>query len=241
MRWNPRKGIQFLPVGSQNGNSDLYRRLTMRKSLIVLVTLVLGLTTLSFANVTAVSSQVFLQASSQADLSCSPVVNSNGQSQGATLNPLSSSVSALSQCNGALVNSFADVAATFASANAGSIGFGNIGWSTSNVSLGSAVPYLGLDYNYSFFANANELLNLSYAIAGGGDLGGFGLNGFSVNLVGPNGNFNFLALNTSGVLSWNLVAGNSYSLTITNGANIMGALGTINESMSGQFGFSTEI
>src|ERR1035441_271055 len=156
MRWNPRKGIQFLPVGSQNGNSDLSRRLPMRKSLIVLVTLVLGLTTRSCANVTAVSSQVFLQASSQADLSCSPVVNSNGQSQGATLNPLSASVSALSQCNGALVNSFADVAATFASANAGSIGFGNIGWSTSNVSLGSALPYLGLDYNYSFFANANR-------------------------------------------------------------------------------------
>jgi hypothetical protein len=211
----------------------------MRKGLIFLVTLVLGLTTLSFANLTAVSSQVFLQVSSQADLSCSAVVNSNSQSQGGTLNPLSTSASALSLCNGASVNGFADVAAAFASANAGSIGFGNIGWSTSNVSIGNADTNQGLDYNYSFVANANELLNLSYAIAGGGDLGGFGLNGFSVDLVGPNGNFNVLNINTSGVLSWNLVAGNSYSLTITNDANISGGLGTINESMSGQFAFST--
>ena len=211
----------------------------MRKSLIVLVSLVLGLTTLSFANVTAVSSQVLLQASSQADLSCSPVVVSNGQNQGGTLNPLSASVSAFSQCNGASITSSADVAAAFASANAGSVTFWNIGWSTSNVSNGNALPNQGLDYNYSFFANANELLNLSYAIAGGGSLGGFGLNGFYVNLVGPNGNFNPLPLNTGGLLSWNLVAGNSYSLTITNGANIEGGFGTIGESMSGQFDFST--
>ena len=41
------------------------------------------------------------------------------------------------------------------------------------------------------------------------------------------------------MLSWNLLAGNDYSLNIKNQANISGGLGTINESMSGQFDFST--
>jgi len=167
------------------------------------------------------------------------VVVSNGQSQGTTLNTLSASVSANSQCNNAVVNTFADVTASWTSANAGSITFGNIGWSTSNVTNGSALPFQGLDYTYNFLANANEPLTLNYMITGGGDLGGFGLNGFNVTLTGPNGNFTFLPINTSGMLSWNLLAGNDYSLNIKNDANISGGLGTINESMSGQFDFST--
>lgn len=212
----------------------------MRKRSIVLVVLVLSLSAFSFANISPMTSQVFLQASSQADLSCNPVVVSNGQSQGVTVNPLSASVSAVSVCNNASVTSFADVEASWTNGgNAGSITYGNVGWSTSNVANGSALPNEGLDYNYSFLANANEPLNLSYMITGGGDDQGFGLNGFSVTLSGPGGSGNFLSINTSGMLSWNLVAGSDYSLTITNEANISGGLGTRNDSMAGQFNFST--
>ena len=189
----------------------------MRKSLIVLIALVLSLSVFSFANISPLSSQVFLQASSQADLSCNPVVVSNGQSQGAMVGPLSASVSAVSVCGSASVTTFADVAASWTGGgNAGTITFGNVGWSTSNVTNGSALPNEGLDYTYNFFANANEPLTLNYNITGGGDLGGFGLNGFGVTLTGPNGNFTFLDINTSGMLSWNLLAGNDYSLNIKN-------------------------
>jgi hypothetical protein len=211
----------------------------MRKSLIVLVALVLSLSAFSFANISPLSSQVFLQASSQADLSCNPVVVSNGQSQGTTLNTLSTSVSAVSTCGNASVTSFADVTATWASANAGSITFGNVGWNASNVANGSALPNQGLDFTYNFLANASEALTLNYNITGGGDDGGFGLNGFGVTLTGPNGNFTFLNLPSSGMLSWNLVAGSDYSLNIKNNANIEGGLGTRNDSMTGMFSFST--
>ena len=123
----------------------------MRKNLIVLVALVLSLSVFSFANISPLSSQVFLSAASQADLSCNPVVVSNGQSQGAMVGPLSASVSAVSVCGSASVTTFADVAASWTGGgNAGSITFGNVGWSTSNVANGSALPNGGLDYTYNF-------------------------------------------------------------------------------------------
>ena len=206
---------------------------------IVLTALVLSLSALSFANITPVSSAVFLQASSLADLSCSPVIDSNGQSQGATLNSLSASVNAVSVCAGASVSSFADVAASFTSASAGSVTFGRVGWSTSGVSAGSAFPNQGLDYSYTFTPNDNEVFTLTFNVTGGGDLGGFGLNGFSVTLSGPNVSNNFAGLNTSGAYTFTLVAGDTYTLTITNGANIFGGLGTLNESMSGRFNFTS--
>ena len=155
------------------------------------------------------------------------------------MNPLATAADALSNCNGASVDTFANVAASWANASVGSVTFTNVGWNTSNVTNGHALADEGLDYNYSFIANASELLTLNYAISGGGSLAGFGLNGFNASLAGVNGSSSFLNLNTSGSLSWNLVAGDSYTLDLFNQANISGGLGTIQELMGGQFDFST--
>jgi hypothetical protein len=215
--------------------------LTMQLKPLTLLVVVGAFTSFSFANLTPVSSAVFLQVSSQADLSCAAVVNSNGQNQGASLNPLSASTSAVSNCIGASVTTFAQVAANWASAGAGTISFPSIGWQTNLVSDGFALPNQGLDWQYVFLANTNSVLTLNFSINVTGDSNGFGLNGFVVN--GPGGTSNFLIQGTDGTLTgsltWNLAAGNTYALQIMNAANIGGALGSISELMSADFNFST--
>jgi hypothetical protein len=194
---------------------------------------------LCFASLTPISSSLGPGVESSADNACSPVDDSALQAQGPTLNPLAASVNALSVCNVASVNTHLAIEADWTNASQGTVKFTNVGWTTSNVSLGWAYAFQGNDYTYNFIANNNEPLTLYYASAGGGSDGGFGLFGYYATLSGPNGSTATLLVNTAGTVTWDLVAGSSYSLNIYNEANLWGPLGSITDTMHGYMHFST--
>jgi hypothetical protein len=206
------------------------------KRLLILTLLILSLSALSFAsliNPTAASLDLVMNSNA----GCGTVTDTGTASWTGTPTLLMTSADAVATCTGPNrgVETRGVVGANWNSPDSGTIRFNNIGWRTRNVSNGFADATQGVDFTYTFVPNQTIWFGLQYDITGGGDLGGFGLNGFSVTLT----NFNFLDLNTSGTLKWLLLAGNSYTLTIENGANIAGALGTITESMDGTFRFDS--
>ena len=210
-----------------------------KRHLVMLFLLVTGVTTLGFAGpIKAISSQVFMEATSNAG--CGDVTNNDGQSQGNTINDLTATASATATCThpNRRVVSGGKVTAVWNNDSKGAVRFRNVGWDTKNITDGYANPDNGLDYTYTFLAKKDSIFDVNYDITGTGDLGGFGLNGFEVDL---NGIGQFLDVNTSGDLIWNLVAGDTYTLLIKNDANIQGALGTISESMDGTFKFSAKL
>ncbi len=205
------------------------------KRLLILTLLVFSLSALSFAGlINPTSANLDMTVSS--DAGCGPVTDTGTDSWTGTPTLLMASADALATCirPNRGVETRGSVGANWNNPKSGTIKFNNIGWRTRNISNGSADAGQGVDFSYTFVPNQNIWFGLSYDITGGGDLGGFGLNGFYVTLT----DFNILDLNTSGTLKWLLLAGNSYTLSIENGANISGALGTITESMDATFKFN---
>ena len=206
------------------------------KRVLTLTLLVLSLSALSFAAlITPTSANLDMVASSNAG--CGTVMDTGTDSWTGTPALLMASADAIATCTGPNrgVETRGAVGANWNSPKQGIIKFNNVGWRTRNVSSGTADATGGVDFSYTFTPNQDIWFRLNYDITGGGDLGGFGLNGFYVTLT----DFNVLNLNTSGNLTWLLLGGNSYTLTIENGANISGALGTITESMDANFDFNS--
>jgi hypothetical protein len=79
---------------------------------------------------------------------------------------------------------------------------------------------------------------VDFSVQALGDL--FGLQGYTVQLQGVplGGTFVNAPVNSSGELTALLLAGNTYSLDIRQGANIQAFLGTRNAEMFGTFDFS---
>jgi hypothetical protein len=186
-----------------------------------------------------ISSELRLEASSNAGDGL--VTDTNSQSQGSTVNPLSASTSALATFGDANVLSTAAGVATWVDSSQGEVNLFDIGWNSAGVTFGSALPSFGLDWTYTFTTSETGLFNLNYNITGfGSDASGpstFGLNGFSFYWSGLEGGM-FLNLNTSGTLTQEIAAGNTYTVTIKNQANIGGRLGTRNARMNGVFDWS---
>jgi hypothetical protein len=100
-------------------------------------------------------------------------------------------VQAVSVCNGSSIDALGSASANWLSANTGFVNFENLGWVTSNVSQGEAALFRGVDFSYSFIADADDVLTLASLITGRGtDL--FGLVGFYV--LGPGGTIQLLHL-----------------------------------------------
>ncbi len=206
------------------------------KRLLLLAVLVVSVSTLSFAGlINPISASVNLSMSS--DAGCGPVADSATQSWGIPLSSLTASPDALATCThpNRKVDTSGTVTADWNNARSGKIKFKNVGWKVNNnVTAGVSNADLATDYSYTFSPNKDAWFDLSYDITSSGDNGGVGLNGFYVNF---DNTFTSLFINTSGDLLYFLNAGNTYTLTIENGANIQGSIGGLTEYMDATFKF----
>lgn len=209
------------------------------KRLLILTFLVLSVSSLSFAAlINPISASVDLSMASNAG--CGSVPSSSSQSWGVPLSSLTASADALASCThpNRTVETSGTVTANWNNARSGNIKFNSVGWNTNrNVSNGTALADLGSDYSYTFSPTKNDVFTLTYNIVSRGNNSGFGLNGFFVDL---NSIAYSLPIDTSGTLSWTLLAGNNYTLTIVNEANILGDIASLNEFMNGTFKFSNQ-
>lgn len=186
---------------------------------------------------TAVSSSLDLQADSNAG--AGTITDSDTQSQGATVNPLSANVLASAVNGAATVDTYGSASATWTNSAAGNVTFRDFGWTSSNAFSSSAALTGGTDWTYTFIADATGLFTMNWNIFDSGSTDSFGLNGFSFLWSGLGGG-DFLLFATSGTLSRAIVAGNTYTVTLGNEANIQGGLGTRVAEMDGVFDWSMD-
>ncbi|MDZ8109325.1 MAG: hypothetical protein RM338_27365 [Nostoc sp. DedQUE12a] len=184
-----------------------------------------------YALPTPVSSSLILQADS--DAGGGLITDIDSDSQLATVNPLSASVSAFATSGEASVLSQAKGTATWIDSSQGVVNLTDIGWNTVAVNSGSAQLFSGFDWSYEFISDATGFFTLDYDISSSGT-DTFGLNGFNFDWSGPEGG-TFFDLDTSGTLQRAILAGESYIVTIRNQANIVGGLGTREAFMDGTF------
>lgn len=206
----------------------------MKRLLSILAAPVLLLCGVNQAHGSPISSTLSLQADASASPGPGLVTDTDSQSQGATINPLSASVLAQAINGNASVTATATGSATWTNPNIGQVVLSNIGWATSNVSVGAAFLHQGLDYSYTFTADATGTFTFNYNVTWSGT-DDFGLNGFNYDF---SGNSAFLNLGTSGTILESVIAGNTYTLTLRNQANISGGLGTRTAHMTGTFDFT---
>jgi hypothetical protein len=182
-----------------------------------------------------ISSEMSLQADARASSSAAQATDIDSSSQGATINPLTASVLAVSVAGTARVETFATADATWANASEGNVQFSDVGWSTTGVSSGLAATNSGLDWEYVFQATGTGLFTLDYSIATDtGTTDSFGLNGFSFLWDGPGGG-DVLNLDTAGTITRSIVAGTQYTVRLRNSANIAGGLGARTALMDASF------
>ncbi len=209
------------------------------KRLLILTLLILSVSSLSFAAlINPISASVDLSMVSNAG--CGSVPGSSSQAWGVSLSSLSATVDAFASCThpNRTVETTGTVTANWNNARSGNIKFNSVGWvANKNVTSGAALADLGSDYSYTFSPTKNDVFTLTYNIVSRGNDSGFGLNGFNVDL---NSIGYTLPIDTSGTLNWTLLAGNTYTLTIVNDANILGDIASDNEHMNGTFKFSNQ-
>ena len=184
------------------------------------------------AGIMPVSSSLSLEA--DANAGAGTVVNTGSQSQGTSVSPLNASATATAINGGASVVSTITGSASWVSPAAGSITLSNVGWTSANVTSGSADLFNGLDYSYTFTPDVAGTLTFNFNVTAGGS-STFGLNGFSFSFDGDS---RFFLINTSGTFTEPLAAGTTYTLQLMNFANISGSFGTRNSDMTGTFSFS---
>ncbi len=194
-----------------------------------------------------ISSSVSMEANAKAGTGLPLATVSNSASQGATLNPLSTSASATSAVPGTNVSvtTQGSVAATWASADQGQVVFSNLGWISQGVGAGGEA-YLNTgapDWSYSFTAESNGVFTLAYSIsADAATTDEFGLNGFTfLDVAGVTHYLTDFFLGpfpVAGSLSATVLAGNSYTVSLDNTANIFGPLGTRTSLMDATFNWS---
>jgi PEP-CTERM motif len=224
--WNKPLGFERLKIMSS-------------KRLLFAMMFVLAVTSFSSAAViTNVSSSIYLQMSG--DAGCGGFTTNGTDSQVGTLKNLKVVLDQKGSCPthpSSFVEVMGKAVAKWNNAASGSVDFTNLGWNTKNVTGGYAFDNQGLDFSYTFMTkNKPVYFDVAYDIFGNGVNGDFGLNGFTVSLLGPS---TYLPVDgTPGTLTWLLAPNTTYTLTITNLANIAGNLGTItNETMTGNFDF----
>src|SRR3569833_184901 len=101
---------------------------------------------------------------------------------------------------------------------------------------GSSALAGATDWTYTFVATQSGTFSMKYDVVGSGQT--FGLWGWSINITGSSG----LQVSdpfdptTSGTFTANLVSGQTYTASLANNANILGAGGA--GSMNGNFDWS---
>ncbi|MFO0846381.1 MAG: hypothetical protein U0797_29105 [Gemmataceae bacterium] len=190
----------FKKIGNSSPRLQKGERFVTRTTRI-LAALALLLSGVGQATAGPVSSSLSLQADSNAG--AGTVTDTDSQSQGATINTLSASVLALAVNGNASVQTSGTGLATWTNPNVGQVVLSDVGWTAVNVGVGSAFLTSGLDYSYTFTADATGTFLLNYDItATGSDT--FGLNGFNYDF---SGNGAFFVVGTSGTITESVIAG----------------------------------
>lgn len=131
-----------------------------------------------------------------------------------------------------------------ADGNSGTVTFTDYGW---DINAGSSEfeAHLndhtnGNDWTYIFMADASGIFTMDYEVIGSGDV--FGLQGWDILWSGAGGNLSLVDGNSpdaSGTFVRDLVAGETYTVSLRNNANVSGQEGgTLSGSMDGTFTFA---
>lgn len=184
---------------------------------------------------TAISSSVTASGYLNVDIPNSPgVSDTDSQSQLGTVNSLSAQINLADQQGDNHGSAASMVGASWASANSGSAFFTRVGWSM-NSGAESVVRLNGAYdgskvWEYTFEATGNGSFDLNYDVYGIGDK--FGLWGATIDWSGPGGGLdvsNALDPVANGIFSRAIQAGQTYTVSISNNANIYGEAGLYND------------
>jgi hypothetical protein len=145
------------------------------------------------------------------------------------------------------ITATATTQATWASANQGAVTFTNYGWNVLTTNLApqpeSAALWHVTDWSYTFTAGSNGAFTMNYNVVGVGQT--FGLQGWGISWTGPGGSAPLGAPapspTTMGTFTRSLVAGQTYTVSLQNNANIDIASANGNSavgSMSGQYNWT---
>ena len=200
-----------------------------------------------FAAATPISASMSLQA----DVTVGDVSDSqlSSSSWGTLLNPLSINASVtvpVPESNLGATVSGQGSAAWGAGGNSGSVTFGNYGWDSTTGGSDPATTLelnnSGPDWSYTFLADASGTFTMKFSVVGTGDT--FGLQGWDIDWTGAGGGQSLLDPidpTTSGTFSRAVVAGETYTISLQNGANISsgGGLNALG-SMTGKFDWSIQ-
>jgi hypothetical protein len=186
-----------------------------------------------------VSSTLQLTASAAAAADSGFATDSDLDTQGATLGPLSVAVSATARDGSARVTTSGGATATFVDAGRGTVTFTRLGWSTSNAPRGSASLFGGVDWTYVFTAVEDGVFSVAWRLSTDPGTDAFGLGGFRFAGVGAGAEIEFGPQQTVvvGALTRSVVAGTTYAFTLDNVANI-GNPGTRDAFLTGVFDWS---
>jgi hypothetical protein len=196
--------------------------------------------------ITPLSSSFALTANAQAGYSPN-VSDTDAQSQGPTIDPLSVSVSANSIYSPINENLLATAngSATWTAPSSGLVTYTDVGWSNT-IGGGNANLNSNSGWTYIFRSNVTGWFDIEFSVTADGSSSTtteplFGLNGFYLyEGAGPappsNATFE-TKLNTSGTVSLAISAGQTYSVQIQDFANISGGIGSTDAFMNGDFSF----
>lgn len=166
--------------------------------------------------------------------------NDNAGWTGGIFGGLATTVTASAQSGAESVTTHGDAAATWASANEGSVTFTNYGWDFNAPATFDAQSDLrsnrgGADWSYTFTALGDGLFTMNYAVVGAGQL--FGLQGWEIGFTGVGAGGptrDFFDPAASGTLFGQLISGQEYTVTLDGHPNISGG-GVYSGEVSGQF------
>ena len=215
--------------------------------LLLLSLFVVAVSSMSFATIiTPLTATETMGFSASADSTCGTASSSNTQSWtgfGNVISPMIVANNVTANCTGnKSITVEGQVKGTWSNnTKNGKIIFKNVGWNANkNVTSAAANADLATDYSYTFQSNTNSTLQLTlnYLTSFTGDLSGFGLNGFYVNLSGGQWSNVPIGITDSGTLTAIIAPFQTYTLTIENGANIGGLFGKTKELLDGTFDFN---
>jgi hypothetical protein len=147
--------------------------------------------------------------------------------QGATINPLDVSVSALVTNGNESWNSIGTGSATWMNAADGLVIFDDIGWITSNVTSSAAGSLNTGIWSYTFIADTDGLFTLDWnAMIDTATTNSQGLVGFTFGWTGAGGGRR-IYLNGSHSLTRAIVSGTQYTVGISSFANLGAAAGGV--------------
>jgi hypothetical protein len=200
-----------------------------------------GMSLTDSASATPISASMNVRA--QVTIGGTPAFSLSTDAWGALLSPLSvnASVALNVPSTGSSASAFGQGTATWgAGGNSGSVQFSNYGWNVSSPGIQASADVNtagGSDWSYTFMADADGMFVMNFDVLGAGDT--FGLWGWSIEWTGPGGGLPVSNPNDptiSGIFSRSLVAGDIYTISLKNNANIFGASGLVASGiMNGTF------